>query len=870
MRTKTATNTKNWQRRMNMITGIRLIVVLGMLLSSAAVAAEGEITPEFFPLGDHQAFILRPTKPTDNGEATPWVWYAPTIVGLNPNHALDWLFQRLLDKGIAVAGVDVGNSYGNPAGRKVYNEFYDYATHQGRLSAKPCLLAQSRGGLMLYNWAAENAEKVAAIAGIYPVGDVRSWPSLGQAAPAYDMTPQQLDQHLSEHNPIDRLQPLAQARVPLFHIHGDADKTVPLANNSQTVHDRYTAMGGRMELVVIPGKDHEEIPEYFHSERLLEFMVRHATDGWRMPVLASSDEMRLTGAWGAAQARNAQRMATAPLDQPEFILADVSLKQQRRFTEYSGDISGRWIGVASFLTPLYPSPFAAFPAIRAQIPSYQKSDGHFGADQQLPTIDSKRDTPILWGNGRLLVGLIEVYERTGDQTALETAKKLGDYFIATDAVYNRAENIGVGGTYAEGFCTCYLSCIEGLVALGRVTGDSRYVDEGKRIAELAISVKSLDGMHSHGRLTATRGFADLYALTGESHWLEAAEHDWGVFMEHYRLPTGGVKEMLVPSWNHDEGCAECDWLRLNLSLWRLTGNGRYLDEAERCLKNHFIANQFPNGGAGHRILHQIDNQPVAFDQGGEEAWWCCSEHWARAGVDIARFAVTTGEEGICVNLMIDCDGLVAGPGGKWKAALREMKDGLRISVQSPTTVKATVRIHRPAWAKEGSRIDAPASFAVIEAKGAWLVEGVWDGEQQLSVHLPMILRSETAPCNVGVLLRGHDLLVAQRVPANAWLLDSLPGVPPAVLWAATLPSQDGRVIVPASIRPDADPSRPEHWKLLELAPLRGVAGRPLDAAWFSFRLRIGAAEKISVLTQQLSVTNPATELPASVVPDVLE
>ncbi|MBU4272348.1 MAG: glycoside hydrolase family 127 protein [Planctomycetes bacterium] len=284
-----------------------------------------------------------------------------------------------------------------------------------------------------------------------------------------------------------------------------------------------------------------------------------AADSWKAPEPASPDDLRLAGTWAAAQARSADRMAAAPLDKPEFILADVSLKQHRKFVEYSGDISGRWIGAAAFLAPLYPKPFAAFPAILAEIPTYQKRDGHFGADQQLPKIDRTRDMPILWGNGRLLIGLVEVYQRTGDQKALETAKRLGDYFIATDPVYNKAENLrSVGGTYADGFVTCYFSCIEGLVALGRVTKDKRYLDQGKRIAELALTVDNFDGLHSHGRLCAVRGFADLYAATGQRRWRQAAERDWRTFMERYRLPTGGVKEVLSAKCERDEGCAVCD------------------------------------------------------------------------------------------------------------------------------------------------------------------------------------------------------------------------------------------------------------------------------------------------------------------------
>lgn len=572
----------------------------------------------------------------------------------------------------------------------------------------------------------------------------------------------------------------------------------------------------------------------------------------KLPDLASSDELRLTGIWGAAQAKNVNRMAEPPLDSPDFILADLSQKQQRRYTDYSGDISGRWIGAAAFLAPLYPKPFAAFPAIMNEIPTYQKADGHFGVDQDLPHASHDRDMAILWGNGRLLIGLIEVYDRNHDPKVLETAKKIGDYFIATDAVFNTPESlIRKPGGYNVNCETYSLSVIEGLVALGRATNDDRYLDQAKRTAKLAMTVKDFDGIHSHGRLCAARGIADLYAVTNDKHWLTAAERDWQIFMKKHRLPTGGVKEVLEPSCDRDEGCAECDWLRFNLSLSRLTGQGQYLDEAERCLKNHFLANQYPNGGGSHRTFHQIDGQPVAFRPQSEEAWWCCSEHWARATVDIARFAVTSSDQGPCINLMIDCEGTIAGPGGKWKTKLHETENGLHITLESPVSTKATVQIHRPAWAKDGATIKKPTALALRETPDAWLLDGVWNGPQEITVQLPTTLRSEAAPGNAGVLLRGYDLLAAHRVPANAWLLDSPPSVRPVVLWAATLPTKDGRVVVPASLNVDANANQPEQWKLLELAPLRSVVGQPHDAAWFSFQLRTATPEQIAELTSKI-------------------
>jgi DUF1680 family protein len=570
---------------------------------------------------------------------------------------------------------------------------------------------------------------------------------------------------------------------------------------------------------------------------LFTTMAAFAFDGGDSYLSASSNEMRLTSIWGKAQERSAGRLAAAPLDDPDFILDDLVLKQRRRFAEYSGDLSGRWIGAAAFLRVQYPKPFAAFPKMLAEIPAFQKSDGHFGADQVSEKIERTRDMPIFWGNGRLLVGLVEVFQQTGNPDALQTAKKIGDYLVAKGPALDKRENLtDIGGSLADGFATCYFSCIEGLVALGCAAGDDRYLNQAKRIAELAATVHQFENLHSHGRLTAMRGMADLYGATGERKWLDAVESDWDAFMSRHRLPTGGFKEVLNDTCEMDEGCSVVDWLRLNLALWRLTEKGRYLDEAERCLKNHFIYQQFSNGGAGHRRFHQIAGDPAAFKDLVAEAWWCCSEHWARATADIAQSAVTCNAKGLCINLRIDCEGSVTGPGGKWKVALRETTDGLHVALESSTSRTASVRIHRPAWARQGSRIDVPEGFSVSETSDAWLVEGVWNPRQEMTLRMPKTLRSEPAPGNAMVLLRGDDLLVAHDTIANAWLLKNPPKVLPKVLWSPEQsPDTNGCIRVRASLVENADPNHPEHWKLLVLSPLRAFKDESHQAAWFSFR-----------------------------------
>ena len=225
-----------------------------------------------FEVGGREAFLIAPGNPAKG--PVPWVWYAPTLKPL-PGPEERWMIQKFLDAGVAVAGVDVGESYGSPAGRAGFTAFYEEMTGPRGFSKKPAMLGRSRGGLQVYNWAAEHPQQVSCIAGIYPVCNPASWPGLEKAAPAYGMTTEQLKGVLAEHNPVSRLKSLAEAKVPLFHIHGDVDTVVPLEANSGAVAEAYTKLGGQMTLEVPKGQGHNMWRGFFESQALVDFVLKH-------------------------------------------------------------------------------------------------------------------------------------------------------------------------------------------------------------------------------------------------------------------------------------------------------------------------------------------------------------------------------------------------------------------------------------------------------------------------------------------------------------------------------------------------------------------------------------------------------------------
>ena len=265
-----------------------LLTPLGALCAETAQGAKRDadtakpqkdlpLPGEVFEVDGRTAFVILPAAENLHpNRPTPWVWYAPTLPGL-PEARECWMFERLLAAGIAVAGVDVGESYGNPQGRAHFTALYRELVERRGFSRKPCLLARSRGGLMLYNWAAEHPDSVGCIAGIYPVCNLRSWPGLNKACGAYGLSAEQLDIQLAQHNPIDRLAPLAKAGVPIFHIHGDTDDVVPLPDNSALLASRYRELGGSMRLRIPPGQGHNVWDGFFQCRELVEFVLAHAS-----------------------------------------------------------------------------------------------------------------------------------------------------------------------------------------------------------------------------------------------------------------------------------------------------------------------------------------------------------------------------------------------------------------------------------------------------------------------------------------------------------------------------------------------------------------------------------------------------------------
>jgi len=537
------------------------------------------------------------------------------------------------------------------------------------------------------------------------------------------------------------------------------------------------------------------------------------------------------------------RLCSPPLADLDFVMSDVNFKLTRRFTEYSGDISGRMLGALNATAPLLGRDTPLLEKMLQAMPGCQKPDGHFGADQSLATdINQKRDMPILWGNGRLLLALAQRCASNPDPALLETAIRLGDYVISTRQYYGRRENFeGVGGAMASGFTTCYPSLIDGLVALGEVSGEARFLDEARYIARLSLLDREFKSHHSHGRLTAYRGMLDLDRLTGTNEFTDAVVDGCREIRQKYLLPTGGVTEIFDLAYSRDEGCSEADWVRVNYLLWVATGDKSYLDAADGILRNHLLPAQFESGGFGHGTYKPVNAGGAAINGGrilalGSEAYWCCSMHGAQLLADVAGWGVLADGPDIVITFLAEVETKV---GDVTVTARQSAPASWTVTLVPSGSPTASLRLRVPAWSIEDGKPFMLVDGQPTPVAGGWAtIKLPLSGQKQLQVEFSNKINVTPAP--------GDDPSAASQVFAggdlyclpDAWLEARLRDSEDALEVAMVADRPENGLIPVVVTGPDGTPQR---------SRLASMMNKPKGGCRVVFKVRQVPAEQFAAL-----------------------
>lgn len=212
----------------------------------------------------------------------------------------------LLENGFHIVYCDVADLYGSNEAVERWNRFYKRMVKAG-FNKKVALEGMSRGGLIVYNWTAQNPEKVACIYVDAPVMDIKSWPmgqgkSAGSAQDskqmfkAYGFTTEAEAMNWKG-NPVDCAPVIAKAKIPVLHVVGDADQVVPVAENTTIFEQRMQELNAPIAVIHKPGVDHH--PHSLNNPAPIVRFILKATGHSRnlCTLAAPGNEFRSAAGW---------------------------------------------------------------------------------------------------------------------------------------------------------------------------------------------------------------------------------------------------------------------------------------------------------------------------------------------------------------------------------------------------------------------------------------------------------------------------------------------------------------------------------------------------------------------------------------------
>ena len=171
----------------------------------------------------------------------------------------------LLEHGFHIVYCDVADMYGSDKAIGRWDKLYKQMIKAG-FHKKVVLEGMSRGGLIVYNWAARNTEKVACIYADAPVMDFKSWPmgkgcSDGSAEDTQKLLSaygflNETDALAWRGNPVDHASAIAKAQIPCLHVVGDVDSVVPVNENTAVFEERMKLLKNPVTVLHKPGVGH--------------------------------------------------------------------------------------------------------------------------------------------------------------------------------------------------------------------------------------------------------------------------------------------------------------------------------------------------------------------------------------------------------------------------------------------------------------------------------------------------------------------------------------------------------------------------------------------------------------------------------------
>ena len=350
---------------------------------------------------------------------------------------------------------------------------------------------------------------------------------------------------------------------------------------------------------------------------------------------------------------------------------------------------------------------------------------------------------------KIVQGLIDQYQMTGNVKALEMAKGMGDW------AYNKLKPLSEE-TRKKMIRNEFGGFNEAMYELYALTKDekylwvARYFYHNEKIDPLKAGNPDLGTNHANTFIPKLLGEARNYEMFGAKDSRKAAELLFWTLVNDHAFVTGELsdKEHLFKpteqskhlSGYDGENCCTFNLLKLADHLFSWNPSSKIADYYERALYNHILGQQDPESSM---VCYFTPLQTGAYRlySTRDSSFWCCVGSGFESHVKYASSIYFHSDKDLYVNLFIPSK-------IDWEGTTFTQQTSFPQSSTTTFTVDGNskqfaLRLRYPSWAtKMDIKVNGKKVKAVKGADGYVAISRLWKAGDQVEVQFGMQLREE--------------------------------------------------------------------------------------------------------------------------------
>ncbi|MBS1604137.1 MAG: glycoside hydrolase family 127 protein [Bacteroidetes bacterium] len=401
---------------------------------------------------------------------------------------------------------------------------------------------------------------------------------------------------------------------------------------------------------------------------------------------------------------------------------------------------------------------------------------------------------------KILAGLLDVYEVSGNKKALEIATGMGDWVYARLSKVPTDTLIRMWNTYIAGE---YGGMNEVMARLYRLTGKPDYLRTAQLFdnirvffgdtahsSGLAKNVDNFRGLHANQHIPQIIGSMEEYRDSHDPEYYKIADNFWYKAVNDYMYSIGGVAGARDPNnaecftrepgtlyengfsaGGQNETCATYNMLKLTGDLFLYDPRGELMDYYERALYNDILASVAENSPAN---TYHIPLRPGSIKQFGNPdmtGFTCCNGTALESNTKLQNsiYFRSRDDQALYVNLYIPSTLEWTGRHVTIDQTTNyPNEDHTLLTVKGSGTFDINVRV--PAWATRGFFVKINGKEQHLPARpGTYLkISRAWKDGDTIELKMPFQFHLDPVmdQQNIASLFYGPILLAAQEPEAR--------------------------------------------------------------------------------------------------------